>query len=54
LSALSVTTRKSQIYCQVADLGEQIDQEKDRNKAEMLIETMEELEKQLGPEYLVT
>jgi hypothetical protein len=28
---------KSQIYCQVTDLGQQIDQEKDRKKAEALV-----------------
>jgi hypothetical protein len=43
---------KSQIYCQVTDLGQQIDQEKDRKKAGVLVEKMNELEKQLGPEYL--
>jgi hypothetical protein len=43
---------KSQIYCQVIDLGQQIDQEKDRKKAEALVEKMNELEKHLGPEYL--
>ena len=43
---------KSQIYCQIADLGKQIDREKDRKKAEALSQKMNELEKQLGPEYL--
>jgi predicted transcriptional regulator len=43
---------KSQIYCQIADLDDQIDQQKDRKKAEALVQKMNELEKQLGPEYL--
>jgi hypothetical protein len=43
---------KSLIYCQVTDLGQRIDQEKDTKKAEALVEKMNELEKQLGPEYL--
>ena len=43
---------KSQIYCQIVDLGNEIDQEKDRKKAEALVQKMNELEKQLGPDYL--
>ena len=46
---------KTQAYCQINDLGDQIgeaDQQKDRKKAEALVERMNELEKQLGPEYL--
>jgi hypothetical protein len=43
---------KTQTYCQIAELGEQIDQEKDGNKAEALSLKINELEKQLGPEYL--
>jgi hypothetical protein len=44
---------KTQVYCQINDLGDQIgeaDQQKDRKKAEALEEKMNELEKQLGPE----
>jgi predicted transcriptional regulator len=52
VSIISHDKAKSRIYCQVTDLGEQIDQEKDSKKAEALIEKMNELEKQLGPEYL--
>jgi hypothetical protein len=52
VSIISHDKAKSQIYCQVIDLGQQIDQEKDRKKAEALVEKMNELEKQLGPEYL--
>jgi multidrug efflux pump subunit AcrB len=43
---------KNQIFCQIANLGEQIDQERDRRKAEALLQKMNELEKRLGPEYL--
>jgi len=43
---------KSQIYCQVADLRNEIDQEKDSKKAQVLFRKMNELEKQLGPEYI--
>jgi len=43
---------KSQIYCQIADLGNEIDQEKDSKKAQVLFRKMNELQKQLGPEYI--
>jgi hypothetical protein len=43
---------KTEIYCQIAALGEQIDQERDSKKAEALFQKMNQLEKQLGPEYL--
>jgi predicted transcriptional regulator len=43
---------KSQIYCQIADLGNEIDQEKDSKKAQVLFRTMNELQKRLGPEYI--
>ena len=43
---------KSRIYCEIADLGDQIDREKDSKKAEVLVQRINELEKQLGPEYV--
>jgi hypothetical protein len=52
VSTISRDKAKSRVYCQVTDLGEQIDQEKDKKKAEALLKNMNELEKQLGPEYL--
>jgi predicted transcriptional regulator len=52
VSIISHDKAKSQIYCQVTDLGQQIDQEKNSSKAQALVEKMNELEKQLGPEYL--
>jgi predicted transcriptional regulator len=52
VSIISHDKAKTQTYCQIADLGEQIDREKDSKKAEALFQKMNELEKQLGPEYL--
>ena len=46
---------KAQTYCQILDLGDQLDQvdeEKDPKKAEDLSKKIDELEKTLGPEYL--
>ena len=45
---------KTQVYCEISDLGEQIgeaDQRMDDNKAEALSRQVTELEKKLGPEY---
>jgi hypothetical protein len=46
---------KTQTYCQILDLGDQLDQvdeEKDPKKAEDLSQKIDELEKTLGPEYV--
>jgi hypothetical protein len=46
---------KTQAYCQIANLGEQMDQavqEKDKKKFDELGQKLPELEKNLGPEYL--
>jgi hypothetical protein len=46
---------KTQVYCEINDLGEQIgeaDQRKDDKNAEALSQQVTELEKKLGPEYL--
>jgi len=43
---------KTQIYCQIADLGNEIDQEKDSKKAQVLFRKMNDLQKRLGPEYI--
>jgi hypothetical protein len=46
---------KSQTYCQVLDLSDELDQvdrQKDREKAEDLSQKINELQKTLGPEYL--
>jgi len=46
---------KAQTYCQILDLGDQLDQvdeEKDPKKAEDLSKKIDELEKTLGSEYL--
>ena len=52
VSIISGDKTKSQIYCQIANLGNEIDQEKDRSKAEVLFRKMDQLETQLGPEYI--
>jgi len=52
VSIISADKAKSRIYCEISDLGNQIDQQKDGTKAEALLQKMDELEKQLGPEYL--
>ena len=54
VSSIQSDKAKSQIYCQLDSLSEQIDQatqQKDTKKVEALSQTAEELEKQLGPEY---
>ena len=46
---------KTQVYCEINDLSEQIgetDQKKDDKNAEALSQQVTELEKKLGPEYL--
>ena len=46
---------KIQTYCQIADLGEQldeVDQEKDSKTANALLQKMDELQKKLGPEVV--
>ena len=46
---------KTQTYCQVLDLSDELDQvdrQKDREKAEDLSQKINELQKNLGPEYL--
>jgi hypothetical protein len=55
VSIISGDKAKTQTYCQIANLGEQMDQavkEKDKKKFEELAQRIKEGEKQLGPEYL--
>ena len=55
VSIISSDKSKTQSYCQIANLSEQVEQaaqEKDRKKVEELLQKIIELEKQLGPEYL--
>jgi len=52
VSIISGDKAKSRIYCEISDIGDRIDQEKDRKKAEALLQRMNELEQQLGPEYV--
>ena len=46
---------KTQAYCQIVDLGrqlEQADKEKDRKRARTLAEKIGQLQKQIGPEFV--
>jgi hypothetical protein len=52
VSVIDGDKAKTQAYCQMRTLGDQVAQEKDRRKAEALIKKINDLEKQLGPEYL--
>jgi len=55
VSIISGDKAKTQAYCQINGLDDQIDeaeQHKDRKKVEALVEKMNQLEKELGPEYL--
>src|ERR1700720_1545020 len=55
VSIIKSDKAKTQTYCQIANLGEQMDQavhEKDKKKFEELAQRINEGEKQLGPEYL--
>jgi hypothetical protein len=55
VSTISGDKAKTQAYCQITNLGGEIDQaaqEKDEKKAELLTQKINDLEKQLGPEYV--
>jgi hypothetical protein len=55
VSVISGDKAKSQTYCHILDLSDELDQVdelKDRKKAEDLSQKISELEKTLGPEYL--
>ena len=54
VSIISGDKAKTQIYCQILDLSDELDQadqQKDREK-EALSQKINELQKKLGPEYL--
>jgi hypothetical protein len=54
-SIISGDRAKTQTYCQVLDLSDELDQvdrHQDRKKAEDLSQKVDELQKELGPEYL--
>jgi hypothetical protein len=54
-SIIKADGAKTQTYCQIADLADQIDkaiQVKDTKKAGELAPKLNEMEKNLGPEYL--
>ena len=55
VSIISGDRAKTQTYCQVIDLSDELDQvdrRQDRKKAEDLSQKIDELQKELGPEYL--
>ena len=55
ISVIKDDQAKTQVYCEINKLGEQIgaaDQNKDYKKAQALSQRVTELEKNLGPEYL--
>jgi hypothetical protein len=43
---------KTQAYCQILDLIAQLNREKDSKKAKALSQKIDQLQKQLGPEFL--
>src|ERR1700745_3935644 len=51
VSVISGDKAKTQAYCQIAKISQQVDQAA-REKADELVQKINELEKQLGPEYL--
>jgi hypothetical protein len=56
VSIISGDKAKTQTYCQITDLGGQIgeaNEEQDNKKAEALSRKVSELEKKLGPEYVI-
>ena len=56
ISIISGDEAKTQSYCQIAIVGEQMNeaaQAKDKKKFDELAQKLPELEKNLGPEYLV-
>ena len=55
VSIISGDKAKTQTYCQILDLSDELDQadpQKDREKAEKLSQKINELQKKLGSEYL--
>jgi hypothetical protein len=55
VSIISGDKAKTQTYCQILDLSDeldQVDQQKDRDKVEELSQKINELQETLGPEYL--
>ena len=44
---------KTQTYCQIVDLLGRADEEKDKKKTKALSQRIDQLQKKLGPEYVV-
>jgi hypothetical protein len=54
VSTISADEAKTQAYCRIAGLGGEIEhavRDNDENKAQELMRRLDELEKQLGPDY---
>jgi hypothetical protein len=52
INIISGDKAKTQIYCDMAKLGDQIEQSKDTKKTDELYRRMDELGTKLGPEYV--
>jgi transposase len=55
VGTIATDKTKAQTYCQILDLGRQLeraDQEKDRKRVKTLAEKIDQLQKQLGPEFV--
>jgi len=48
---ISSDKRRAQIYCQIAELSDEIDQEENPTKTEELSQKIDNLEQKLGAEY---
>jgi hypothetical protein len=53
LSMISRDKLKTQTYCEIAELNDQIDQEENPAKAEELSQKIDNLEGKLGPDFMV-
>jgi hypothetical protein len=51
VKTISGDKRKAQIYCQIAELSDEIDQEENPAKTEELSQKIDNLEQKLGAEY---
>jgi hypothetical protein len=52
VSIISRDKAKTQTYCEIAELSDQIDEEENPAKAEELSQKVNKLEEKLGPEYV--
>ena len=52
VTVISGDKRKTQIYCEIAELSDEIDQEENPRKTEELSQKIDDLERKLGAEYV--